>query len=85
MKKWNVYKVYAEDSVDVYKLIIPSTSKKEAEMYVENGGLEVVKTVEMPYLKINTDFLSQLLNKEGFDSDGIDVICRVIQMIGLSE
>lgn len=85
MKKWNVFKVYAEDSNDVYKLIIPSSSKKEAEKYVESGGLEVVKTVEMPYLKINTDFLSQFLNKEGFDSDGIDVICRVIQMIGLSE
>lgn len=85
MKKWNVFKVYAEDSKDVYKIIIPSSSKKEAEKYVESGGLEVIKIVEMPYLKINTDFLSQLLNKEGFDSDGIDVICRVIQMIGLSE
>ena len=85
MKKWNVFKVYAEDSKDVYKMIIPSSSKKEAEKYVESGGLEVIKIVEMPYLKINTDFLSQLLNKEGFDSDGIDVICRVIQMIGLSE
>ena len=78
MKKWSVFKVYAEDSKDVYKLIIPSSSKKEAAKYAESGGLEVVKTVEMPYLKINTDFLSQLLNKEGFDSDGIDVICRVI-------
>ena len=84
MKKWNVFKVYAEDSKDVYKMIIPSSSKKEAEKYVESGGLEVVKIVEMPYLKINTDFLSQILTEQGFDTDGIDVICRTIQMVGLS-
>ena len=84
MKKWNVFKVYAEDSKDVYKMIIPSSSKKEAEKYAESGGLEVVKIVEMPYLKINTDFLSQILTEQGFDTDGIDVICRTIQMVGLS-
>ena len=84
MKKWSVFKVYAEDSKDVYKMIIPSSSKKEAEKYVESGGLEVVKIVEMPYLKINTDFLSQILTEQGFDTDGIDVICRTIQMVGLS-
>lgn len=84
MKKWNVYKVYAEDSNDVYKMIVPSTSKKEAEAYVNSGGLDVVKMVETN-LKINTDFLASFLKKENFDSDGIDVICRVLQMIGLSE
>ena len=85
MKKWSVFKIYAEDSKDVYKMIIPSSSKREAERYVESGGLEVVKVVELPSLKINTDYLSQILNNEGFDSDGIDVICRTIQMVGLSE
>ena len=85
MKKWSVYKIYAEDSVDVYKMIVPSSSKREAEKYVESGGLDVVKVVELPSLKINTDYLSQILNNEGFDSDGIDVICRTIQMVGLSE
>ena len=85
MKKWSVFKIYAEDSVDVYKMIVPSSSKREAERYVESGGLEVVKVVELPSLKINTDYLSQILNNEGFDSDGIDVICRTIQMVGLSE
>ena len=84
MQKWSVFKVYAEDSKDVYKLIIPSSSKKEAEKYAESGGLEVIKIVEMPYLKINTDFLSQILTEQGFDTDGIDVICRTIQMVGLS-
>lgn len=84
MKKWNVYKVYAEDSNDVYKLIIPSSSKKEAEKYVESGGLEVIKIVELENMKINTDYLSQILTEQGFDTDGIDVICRTIQMIGLS-
>lgn len=84
MKKWSVFKIYAEDSVDVYKMIVPSSSKREAEKYVESGGLDVVKVVELPSLKINTDYLSQILNNEGFDSDGIDVICRTIQMVGLS-
>ena len=85
MKKWSVFKIYAEDSVDVYKMIVPSSSKREAEKYVESGGLDVVKVVELPSLKINTDYLSQILNNEGFDSDGVDVICRTIQMVGLSE
>ena len=85
MKKWSVFKIYAEDSVDVYKMIVPSSSKREAEKYVESGGLDVVKVVELPSLKINTDYLNQILNNEGFDSDGIDVICRTIQMVGLSE
>lgn len=84
MKKWNVFKVYAEDSKDVYKLIIPSSSKKEAEKYVESGGLEVIKIVELENMKINTDYLSQILTEQGFDTDGIDVICRTIQMVGLS-
>ena len=84
MKKWTVYKVYAEDYKDVYKLIIPSSSKREAEKYVESGGLEVVKVVELENMKINTDYLSQILTEQGFDSDGIDVICRTIQMVGLS-
>lgn len=85
MKKWSVYKIYAEDSVDVYKMIVPSSSKREAEKYVESGGLEVVKVVELPNLKINVDYLGQILKGEEFDSDGVDVICRTIQMVGLSE
>lgn len=84
MKKWSVFKVYAEDFKDVYKLIIPSSSKKEAEKYAESGGLEVVKIVELENMKINTDYLSQILTEQGFDTDGVDVICRTIQMVGLS-
>ena len=84
MKKWNVFKIYAEDSKDVYKLIIPSSSKKEAEKYVESGGLEIIKIVELQNMKINTDYLGQILTEQGFDTDGIDVICRTIQMVGLS-
>ena len=85
MKKWTVYKVYAEDYKDIYGMIVPSSSKREAEKYVESGGLEIVKVVELPNLKINVDYLGQILKGEGFDSDGIDVICRTIQMVGLSE
>ena len=67
MKKWNVFAVYAEDSKDVYKMIIPAPSKKEAELYVKNGGLEIVKTKEMAELRINVDFLSSYLRKGDFD------------------
>ena len=35
-------------------------------------------------MKINTDYLSQILTEQGFDTDGIDVICRTIQIVGLS-
>ena len=65
-------------------MIIPSSSKREAEKYVESGGLEVVKVVELENMKINTDYLGQILTEQGFDTDGIDVICRTIQMVGLS-
>lgn len=83
MKKWNVFAVYAEDSKDVYKMIIPASSKKEAELYVKSGGLEIVKTKEMAELRINVDFLSSYLRKGDFDEDSIDVICRLIQMTQL--
>lgn len=83
MKKWNVFTVYAEDFKDIYKTIIPAPSKKEAELYVKNGGLEIVKTKEMAELRINVDFLSSYLRKGDFDEDSIDVICRLIQMTQL--
>ena len=84
MKKWKVYKVYAEDYKDVYRMIIPAPNKKEAEYYASSGGLNIVKTTEVEDLKINTEWLCSFLTKEGFDTDGIDVICRAINMIGLN-
>lgn len=84
MKKWKVYKVYAEDYKDVYRMIIPAPSKKEAEYYASSGGLNIIKTTEVEDLKINTEWLCSFLTKEGFDTDGIDVICRAINMIGLN-
>ena len=44
-----------------------------------------IKTREVSDLKINTEFLGSHLRKGGFDEDGIDVICRLIQMVGLCE
>ena len=85
MKKWTVYKVYGEDYKDVYRMIVPAPSKKEAEDYVRRGGLGIIKTQEILDLKINTDYLGSYLRKEGFDEDDIDVICRTFQMIGLGE
>lgn len=85
MKQWKVYKVYAEDFTDVYKIIVPAPSKKEAEDYVRRSSLDIIKTREVSDLKINTEFLGSHLRKGGFDEDGIDVICRLIQMVGLCE
>ena len=85
MKKWTVYKIYAEDYKDVYRMIVPAPSKKEAEDYVRRGGLGIIKTQEISDLKINTDYLGSYLRKEGFDEDDIDVISRTFQMIGLGE
>jgi hypothetical protein len=85
MKKWTVYKIYAEDYKDVYRMIVPAPSKKEAEDYVRRGGLGIIKTQEISDLKINTDYLGSYLRKEGFDEDDIDVIWRTFQMIGLVE
>ena len=85
MKKWTVYKIYAEDYKDVYRMIVPAPSKKEAEDYVRRCGLNIIKTQEVPDLKINTDYVSSYLRKEGFDEDDIDVISRTFQMIGLGE
>ena len=31
MKRWKAYKIYGEDSCDVYRMIVPSPTKKEAE------------------------------------------------------
>lgn len=85
MKKWNVYKVYAEDSADIYKMIVPAPSKKDAMIYVADCGLEIIKAVEMSELKIDVGVLSSFLITEGFDSDGVDVISRILQMVGLAK
>lgn len=85
MKKWKVYKVYAEDCSDIYKIIVPSTSKKEAEDYVRCGNLEIIKTKEVSDFKINTNFLGSYLKKGEYNEDEIDVICRLIQTVGLGE
>jgi len=83
MKNWNVFVIYAEDYKDIYKMIIPAPNRKEAERYVESGGLKIIKVEEKPDLKINTNYLGSFLRREGFDEDGIDVICRTLIMVGL--
>lgn len=83
MKKWKAYKVIVEDSDNAYRLIIPSTSKREAEIYAENYGMSVVKTEEMPDLKIDVDFLGRVMKAHDFGDDEIDVVTRMLQMVNL--
>lgn len=83
MKNWKVFTVYAEDYKDIYRMVIPAPSRIEAERYAESGGLKIIKVEEKSDLKINTNYLSSFLRREGFDEDGIDVICRTLIMVGL--
>jgi hypothetical protein len=83
MKKWKAYKVIVEDSDSAYRLIIPSTSKREAEIYAENYGMSVVKTEEMPNLKIDVDFLGRVMKEHGFGADETDVVTRMLQIVNL--
>jgi hypothetical protein len=83
MKKWKAYKVIVEDSDSAYRLIIPSTSKREAEIYAEHYGMSVVKTEEMPNLKIDVDFLGRVMKEHGFGADEIDVVTRMLQIVNL--
>lgn len=83
MKKWKAYKVIVEDSDSAYRLIIPSTSKREAEIYAEHYGMNVVKTEEMPNLKIDVDFLGRVMKEHGFGADETDVVTRMLQIVNL--
>ena len=83
MKKWTVYKVYAEDYKDVYRMIVPAPSKKEAELFATHGGLGIVKTKEISELKINLNYLITALRQGDFSEDEIDVICRLVEMTQL--
>ena len=83
MKKWKAYKVIVEDSDSAYRLIIPSTSKREAEIYAEHYGMSVVKTEEMLNLKIDVDFLGRVMKEHGFGADETDVVTRMLQIVNL--
>lgn len=83
MKKWSVFAVYAEDYDNVYKLIIPAPSKKEAELFATHGGLGIVKTKEISELKINLNYLITALRQGDFNENEIDVICRLVEMTQL--
>ena len=82
MKNWKVFKVYGEDSCDVYRMIVPSPTKKEAENFVRNCGLEVVKTTELEDFWLNTNMIVSVLEREGFGKDECDVVMRLINAVG---
>lgn len=82
MKHWKVFKIIAEDSYCAYRLIVPSPSKKEAEIWAGNCGFNIVKTEEMPN-KIDVEFLAKIMRENGFGFDEVDIVTRMIQMVGL--
>ncbi len=82
MKNWKVFKVYGEDSCDVYRMIVPSPTKKEAENFVRSCGLEVVKTTELEDFCLNTNMIVSVLEREGFGKDECDVVMRLINAVG---
>ena len=82
MKRWKVFKIYAEDSVDVYRMIVPAPNKKEAENFIHNCGLDIVKITEMENFYLNTNMIVSILEREGFNKDECDVIMRLINLVG---
>ena len=82
MKNWKVFKVYGEDSRDVYRMIVPSPTKKEAENFVRSCGLEIVKTTELEDFWLNTNMIVSILEREGFSKDECDVVMRLINVVG---
>ena len=82
MKNWKVFKIYGEDSCDVYRMIVPSPTKKEAENFVRSCGLEVVKTTELEDFWLNTNMIVSVLEREGFGKDECDVVMRLINAVG---
>ena len=82
MKNWKVFKVYGEDSCDVYRMIVPSPTKKEAENFVRSCELEVVKTTELKDFWLNTNMIVSVLEREGFGKDECDVVMRLINAVG---
>ena len=82
MKTWKVYKIYAEDSNDIYRIIVPSPTKKEAENFVHNCSLNIIKTTEVENFYLNVDMMINVLDKAGFTEDECDVVMRLINMVG---
>lgn len=76
MKKLEVWKVYLEDSHDVYTVHVPAQSKKEAEDYVRGNG-DIIKTVKVE-VPIDTGHLITALKANGFGEVEADVIYRTV-------
>lgn len=83
MKKWKVYKVYAEDYCELYRMIVPSPTKKEAEDFVRNCGMDIIKTTELEDFWLNTNMIVEILERNNFGQDECDVIMRLINAVGL--
>ena len=84
MKQMNVYKVYIDDDHDVFKVIVPAESEKDALNYVAGNG-EVIAVKENKYMWINTNKLANDLQKSGWGCEEIDLIVRTLSRVGFDE
>lgn len=85
MKKINVYEVYLEDNSGVSKIHVPAFTKKEAEQYVSgNGEIIAVKKLSDKY-QIVTEGLSKALKNDDWNDREIEVLTRLIRMVGLGD
>ena len=74
-----IYKVYLEGRTNVYSVIIPAKSKKEAIEYCRGNG-EVVKIKDITNdTPISVSSICDALTNANFGQDEIDIICRLIQ------
>ena len=84
MKQMNVYKVYIDDDHDVFKVIVPAESEKDALNCVAGNG-EVIAVKENKYMWINTNKLANDLQKSGWGYEEINLIVRTLSRVGFDE
>lgn len=83
MKKFTVYNVYLDDGDNVYKIVVPAESEKEAAEYCEgNGEIIAVKKNDLDY-SIDTATLASYLLNGGWGKTEVDIITRTLAMCGL--
>lgn len=74
-----IYKVYLEDKTNIYSVIVPAKSKKEATEYCRGNG-ELVKIKDITDdTPISVSSVYDALTSANFGQDEIDIVCRLIQ------
>ena len=82
MKKLTVYNVYLDDGKSVFRVTVPTASKKEAADYVQGNG-DVVAINPAPVQGIDLHRLAYDLKSCQWSQTDIDIITRTLAACGL--